>query len=385
MLFKPYSKIVTLLLKSLQGIATEDEVAELERWRSSDTENELLYQKINDESFWNDRSQGAAAYQDRLVRGWLKLEKRRKQQKRWKSIRQFAAIAASIVIPLFCILWLLPEKRIPPARVTEATIEPGKAKAELILADGSAIELGTTTASARLEAEGIQLNIQSQNISYSEEKEAGEAEYNTLRIPRGGEYHIVLGDGTKIYLNSESEIRYPLQFGKHERRLEFWGEAYFEVARDESRPFIIESNGTSVEVLGTTFNLRSYQDEEQIATTLVSGQVRFSAGEQSVILNPGEQGIADRAAQVSKQAVNVHDYTAWKDGLFIFRSQRLETIMNRIARWYDVDVVFATASRKDILFSGNIKRYADFSKIIEMLEMPGDIQFEIQGRTITIN
>lgn len=385
MLFKPYSKIVTLLLKSLQGIATEEEIAELGQWRRNNAENERLYQKISDENFWSDRSQGATAYQNQVVRSWLKLEHRRKQQKRRKAFRQVSAIAASIVIPLFCILWLLPNRSIPQAQETEVTIKPGKAKAELILADGSAIELGGTTVSARLEAEGIQLNVKDRNISYSEEKEANEIQYNTLRIPRGGEYNIILGDGTKVYLNSESEIHYPLQFGKHKRRLQFSGEAYFEVARDDSRPFIIESNGTSVEVLGTTFNLRSYQDEDQVTTTLVSGEVRFSAGKQTVILNPGEQGIADEMAQIRKQVVNTRDYTAWKDGLFIFRSQRLETIMNHIARWYDVEVFFASASQKDILFSGNIKRYADFSKIIEMLEMPGDIKFEIKGRTITIN
>ena len=179
MLFKPYSKIVTLLLKSLQGIATEEEIAELGQWRRNNAENERLYQKISDENFWSDRSQGATAYQNQVVRSWLKLEHRRKQQKRRKAFRQVSAIAASIVIPLFCILWLLPNRSIPQAQETEVTIKPGKAKAELILADGSAIELGGTTVSARLEAEGIQLNVKDRNISYSEEKEANEIQYIT--------------------------------------------------------------------------------------------------------------------------------------------------------------------------------------------------------------
>jgi ferric-dicitrate binding protein FerR (iron transport regulator) len=194
----------------------------------------------------------------------------------------------------------------------------------------------------------------------------------------------MLPDGTTVYLNAESELRFPATFGESGRRVSLSGEAYFEVSRDASRPFRVELSGSVVEVLGTSFNVRAYADEGETRATLVEGSVRFSSGERGVVLRPGEQGVLDRLDRLDKREVDVELYASWKDGYFAFDRARLEEVMGAIARWYKIDVVFDEPSLREISFSGVVRRYEDFNKIVEMLEMTGDTRFVIEKSTVKI-
>ena len=211
-----------------------------------------------------------------------------------------------------------------------------------------------------------------------------ELQYNILRVPRGGEYSVVLGDGTSVCLNSESELRYPVQFDRRERRVFLRGEGYFEVAKDPEHPFVVEVEDAKIEVLGTIFNVSGYAEEERVVTTLVEGVVRLSSDNESVLLEPNEQGVLDKDGHLSKVEVNVFPYVAWQKGLFVFRQQSLERVMQVVSRWYDVKVVFKDEETKRISFTGNMRRYGNFEQVVRMLEMTGGLNFNIEGRTIYI-
>ena len=210
--------------------------------------------------------------------------------------------------------------------------------------------------------------------------------YNQLDIPRKGEYRLVLADGTRVWLNSESSLKYPVAFQGNERKVYLEGEAYFEVSKDEHKPFTVVTGESSIRVLGTSFNVRAYADEAQLCATLVEGKVRLSHAQQSLILSPDEQGVVTLASgKLEKRKVDASLYTVWKDGRFVFENQTLEEIMNTLSRWYDVKVFYTNEQVKQAMFNGNLKRYDDFDQIVKMLELTGVAHFKINGETIIIS
>ena len=153
---------------------------------------------------------------------------------------------------------------------------------------------------------------------------------------------------------------------------------------DSEHPFSVEVNGSVVKVLGTSFDVRAYRDEDEVLTTLVEGSVLFAAGNESVVLVPGEQAVLDKSGRVKSQKVDPYLYTAWREGVFAFKQQRLEEIMRVVARWYDVNIIWESPSQKEVTFTGKMKRYEDFSKVVEMLEMTGNTEFAVKGNNIYI-
>lgn len=223
---------------------------------------------------------------------------------------------------------------------------------------------------------------ENKRIRYECKDSDGEVAYHELRIPKGGEFPLVLEDGTEVYFNSDTKFRYPVKFEASERKVFLEGEAYFKVRRDESRPFRVEMGENRIEVLGTEFNARFYPDENKQMTTLVSGKVKFiSEKDKSLELSPGEQAIFTDKGELIRKSVDVNLYTAWKDGNFVFRKQRLEEVLKTLARWYDVNIFYEDVSRKEVEFTGNIKR---FEEILDLLRMTGDTDFEVKGKNIFV-
>ena len=211
-----------------------------------------------------------------------------------------------------------------------------------------------------------------------------EMEYNTLRVPRGGEFELTLTDGTVITLNSDSEVRYPVKFSGEERRIYLSGEAFLDVAKDAKHPFIVAVGNSEIRVLGTSFNVQAYATEGKVFTTLVEGAVEMSSGNEKIKLNPGEQCVADSTGILTKHKVDTELYTGWKEGKLIFREQTLETVMKTLARWYNIEVIFENPEAKKILFTGNVRRYDSFEKILKMLEVTGDTRFEVNGNKVSV-
>ena len=194
--------------------------------------------------------------------------------------------------------------------------------------------------------------------------------------------------GAKVIMISgpvQQQLKYPVRFVGKERRVYLSGEAYFEVQRDTTKPFIVVMNGNEVRVLGTEFNVRSYKDEKCQFTTLVTGKVLLTTSDRKCMeLLPNEQGIVDPQGDIRKEQVDVALYTAWKDGNFVFRKQSLEHIMEIVERWYDLKVIFEDEWCKQVSFSGNVERYDDFSKLAEMLEATGSVKFRIKNNEIYV-
>ena len=265
-----------------------------------------------------------------------------------------------------------------------SVIRHGEVKAELVLADGTTRILSSRVTDSLFVQQGVSIVVQNQGVSYQGDSSVVEERYNILRVPRGGEFSITLSDGTIVYLNSESELRYPVNFVGRDRRVYLSGEAYFDVTQNKEHPFIVEMKNSVVRVLGTSFDVRAYADEDEVLTTLVQGVVRFSAGKESVVLEPGKQAILDKLGQIETREVDTYLYTAWKEGVFAFKKQRLEEIMKVVARWYDVNVFWENISQKEVTFTGKMKRYDDFSKVMEMLEMTGNTEFVVRENNIFI-
>lgn len=284
----------------------------------------------------------------------------------------------------------------------KAGILPGSNKAVLTLGDGTAINL-QDVANGKLANEGDVLVMKSQNgqLIYSINKEIDRKDrnlwsVNTLTTPRGGQYQLNLPDGTKVWLNAASTLKFPSTFtGLNQRKVELSGEAYFEVAKimvsekgakgkDIKLPFVVVTGSQKVEVLGTHFNVNAYIDEGNTRTTLLEGAVKVTDDERrTVILKPGQQSLLNKDALVVQQA-DLEKSIDWKSGKFIFKNESLESIMRKVARWYDVKVVYAVSVPKEETFSGTVSRFDDVGKLLRRLELTGEVSFKINGKTITV-
>ena len=215
----------------------------------------------------------------------------------------------------------------------------------------------------------------------------GEVMYNTLTTPRGGQYQLVLPDGSTVWLNAASSIRFPTAFVGNERRVEVTGEAYFEIAKNAAMPFRVQmNNGAAVEVVGTHFNINAYDDEEAIKTTLLEGSVKVTKGNVSAILKPGEQASLSHKPQSSKKIpvgiVDVEEVMAWKNGAFQFGGGDIQSVMRQISRWYDVEVEYK--GNISLHFGGSMSRNVNISQVLDMLERAGGIKTSVTGKKITV-
>jgi ferric-dicitrate binding protein FerR (iron transport regulator) len=268
------------------------------------------------------------------------------------------------------------------------SIVPGSNKAVLILADGTEHDL-TSDGNTFTDADGTEIKNTGNSLEYSSKNALStEIKYNTLKIPRGGEYFLILSDSTKVWLNSETTLRFPVQFAADVRSVELTGEAYFEVKKNTKAPFLVTSGNQNIKVLGTQFNVSSYPENQNIYTTLVEGNVEVSVSSNpqiNLILKPSEQSILNSSNnQIQKRTVDINHYIAWKDGRFVFSEQPLEEIMGTLSKWYDVQVVFSNEKDKKLMFTGNLERYANFGDILAKIEKTNEVSFNIENNTITI-
>jgi len=377
---------------------------------------EIIWKKINDSltveeeillSQWLNESPMHQQYLDNAIRyyslGSVFKDRKAETAKAWKIFknkelksekritRWILSVSVAAVTIFMVATFVFPSKEIviaPVALVKTEEIKPGSNQAILILDDGSKYDL-TSSKNLVLNEGGSEIKSEGTKIQYTENKGARqEIKYNTLSIPRGGEFFLQLSDGTKVWLNSETVLRYPVQFAGNERKVELTGEAFFEVARNEKVPFLVESGEQTVKVLGTEFNISSYRDNLLISTTLVKGSVEVSIKnkpETKQILSPNEQSTINRAdAQITKQKVDPYEFIAWKDGRFVFDNQNLYEIMKTLSKWYNIDVVFAREDLKNFRFTGNLQRYSDFGEVLKKIQKTNEVEFLIENKQITI-
>lgn len=315
----------------------------------------------------------------------------------WRRI----SIAVSVLLALGIALYYFkqPTKKSNGQSVAKSIaptdIQPGGNRALLTLSDGHTIELDHVSKGILTRQGDVSvIKTGEGHLAYEVGKDAkpAGAGYNVLKTPRGGQYHLVLPDGSGVWLNAASSIRYPTAFDRHARRVEINGEAYFEIskmtARDETGrkhrvPFVVKVNDMEVEVLGTHFNINAYSDAGSVKTTLLEGSVRIKKGGRKSLLQPGQQAdVTQRSAAIRIKDVDVRQSIGWKDGYFRFEKAGLEEIMRELTKWYDVEVRY-DGKLPDRKFTGEIPRSATLSEVLEILEI-SKVHLDIAGKEVLV-
>jgi ferric-dicitrate binding protein FerR (iron transport regulator) len=377
----------SIIEKKLKGTISDNENRMLEDWIKSDSRHEHFFEKSKhyildkDDFGWFDK--------ERLQKSWKRYEAQVSLLRRRKRIRIYSSIAAAcalIVLSVGVLLWY-PSKDVKVAE-KKSVISAGTTKAILVLADGSSVDLGRLSKDTLKQGEAV-LSTTDNSIAYSKESsiEAPDDKeiFNTIKTPRGGEYVLNLSDGTKVWLNSQSVIKYPVNFKGKYRKVHLEGEAFFKVAKDKSHPFIVKSNSLNVKVLGTSFNVRNYNDEHELHTTLVEGSVEFKTQFGTTILKPGQQAILakDGMKNVVKE-VDAKLYTSWIDGKIVIRNEELESIMNKLSKWYNMEVFYMSEAVRKLMFYAHIDRYDDLNELLSKFEKTGNVRFKVKNNIVYV-
>ena len=382
-------RIVRLLQLYLLGDITEEERQELEDWCEEAPRNRKLFEQICQEDLFSKERYVYEKIHD--TKAFSVFEKRvRKVSSR--SIGNWWKYAAVLLFPILVVgSWKLMHEteQVSIVASSVAPIQPGCSQAVLVLDDGRKVFLKEEEEGVISEDKEITVTEEKDRLVYtsSEGKNVDEIRFNELEVPRGGEYKVRLADGTLVYLNSATRMKYPVKFDEKERKVYLSGEAYFEVAKDPERPFFVEMEGVEVRVYGTSFNVNTHQ-KGNIQTVLVKGSIGvkvLSSGMESMI-RPGQMAEFKQGnTKVDVKDVNVAVYTDWKDGIFRFENQRLEDILAVLSNWYDMNVFYQTVSVKELHFSGYMERYKDVSVILEAITLSTGVTFSIQGKTIIVS
>ena len=373
--------IETLILKYLQGKLAEEEKRQLDEWLKDDRNKKLFSRLVN--------KQRILVKMERLdeydwEKSWKVMEKKLHERKKfsWKYWGMVASLLGIVLLGT----WVFMEKNEKKSPVVVMRgVEPGGVFAELVLPDGKIVELNKDSNNLFLGESGKVLRNENGVLFLTQDSvQLQKVGYSEIRTPRGGEYQVVLPDNSIVWLNADSKLRFPLTFSGKERRVFASGELYFQVAKDSLSPFRIEVEGLyEVEVLGTEFNVRAYSDLPS-ATTLVDGRVLIRDKGTKVVLKPGEQAVKGKHGEVVVREVDVSPYIAWKQGYFLFEDERLEDILNELARWYDVNVFFENSSVREERFSVDMPRHESFEEVLRLIEQTRSIQIEIEGNNVFV-
>lgn len=320
----------------------------------------------------------------------IESEETARSSSRVRTLFPFAWAAAAVLV-LVSGWWFLskPDRTdVPPMAIapTLQDIAPGGNKAILTLADGSRVILDSVNTGAittqgnvtvvKLDDGQLAYETSDQNIQQSE------IQYNTISTPRGGQYQIVLADGSKVWLNAESSLKFPTRFEGKDRKVEILGEGYFEIAHNKSSPFMVSNGNMVIEVLGTHFNVNAYQDEDKIKVTLLEGSVKVLSNAEQLKIKPGQQVDIKNGLMTLNQTANIDEVMAWKNGQFYFEKADIKTVMRQIVRWYNVDVEYMGNVKHH--FGGDISRNVPVSRVFEMLELTGGVKFKIEGKKVIV-
>jgi transmembrane sensor len=379
--FEEGGRIHYLIVCFIRGTLTGMERSELDDWILCSDENELLFDDLTSE----ENKQHTLELYESEEKVLKRIKKRIKftPTKRKRVIPlSFISIAASLIVIVSVALFFLAQRGnnmpgTPKTSVVSTDPQPGTDKAILTLSSGKQIVLDSFAPPTLNEGK---ISISEGTLAYAGTSEEA-PQQNTLSTPRGGQYKLVLPDGTKVWLNAESSLTYSTSFIGTERRVSLTGEGYFEVAKNKEKPFIVTSPAGTVLVLGTEFNINSYRDENQFATTLLEGSIQFTKGDVIKTLSPGQQArVVD--GKVDVVSVDPQEVVAWKKGEFVFRNAALSTIATQLARWYDLQVEFRDPVDKHI--NATIRRDVSLSKVLHYLEQTGDVHFRTEGKKLII-
>lgn len=382
--------LASWIAKSMAGELSDEELQLLDEWRMTSARNHQLYDRIVSRERREAKRRHFTAFDK--VSGWQgyskKLKETEKKVNRWRVFLRYAAI---LLIPLSATVYGVLRSGEETVSLADLNaITPGGTRAELVLPSGEVVDL-VAKSGVISRGENTVINNEGKTLSYKSignQAPMDSLRYNEVIVPKGGEYQLVLSDGTLVYLNSMTKIRFPERFSEKCREVEVCGEAFFEVAENKRVPFVVKTDAYEITVLGTKFNVTAYADEQVATTTLVEGAVSISGkciGEAKA-LRPNEQFVLDRVSgSVEIKNVDVNYYTAWKDGMFRFRDVRLEEIMHVVERWYDMmTVVYEDESVRDLHFGFNMSRLETIEPLLNIFELNGKIKITKEGKVLKI-
>jgi ferric-dicitrate binding protein FerR (iron transport regulator) len=379
---------VSLLKKYLSGSCTASETEQVNRWFDSmDGVPEHIAGLSEEERM---------LMEDRVFERILHHIEKEEQTSTYslpkKSIYSWKGLTVAASLLLFLslvVLWMQHPSSLSPKQITKSAestnIKPGGNKAVLTLSDGSSLVLADASLGTVADQQNVSvIKTAEGELSYQKgtANNSSEIVYNTITTPVGGKYSVVLPDGSKVWLNSKSSLRFPTSFTGPERKVQMTGEVYFEIARNPKQPFKVLSRGTQISVLGTHFNVMAYEDETEEKTTLLEGSIHLSSGKFSKLLKPGQQAAVDASGIQVNQHVDLQEIMAWRNNLFIFKDMEIKEIARQISRWYDVQVVFKSTTSK-IPYTGTISKDVELSELLSMLQFTG-LKYELNNRLLTI-
>ena len=327
---------------------------------------------------------------------WKQVQSRMNKNSRYR-VKRYLKYAAIIVAFVLAggTWWMVkenPEEIISVELSETSMLSPGTPKAYILFSSGQRMDLTTTEHDTMIMEKGMQVRVGSSGkISYIPGDSGSilkqEIVYNTIVVPRGGEYKLELADGTLVWLNSDSELRYPVKFAGSQRDVWLKGEGYFEVSKNPEKPFRVVVDDMIVKVLGTSFNINAYKDRGNILTTLVSGKVDIQdmSGKSLVVMSPNQQVDFRHGKISSVQEVDITRFVSWIDGKFYFNDMTLENIMSQLQRWYDIEVFFVDEELKSYPFTGVIRRDFTAGQIFEIIEKTTRVKFNVRGKCVTVN
>ena len=373
----------SLIKKSLIKDLSDKEQKELDQLLD-DQSLQDVYKELSDRGYLKKQFMEYEKYSSK--KAYREFKERRGHSGRIRIVRWVAVVAAVWVLALGVTLWMTFGKKenVAPLPVASKIIPAGEKKATLTLADGTEVHVEEITAQI-LQEKGMNIEYRNGEIVYhkSEEKTT-EVVYNKLEVPRGGECMIKLDDGTKVWVNAETKLKYPVAFVGDRREVVLEGEAFFDVAKNE-KPFIVKTSFGDVRVLGTAFGISAYASEPESYTTLVRGKVSVEReGIKPVVILPGEQVVTSKDGKMIKQQVDVEEFVGWKDGIYVFKEKSLGEIMKTLERWYNISVDFQDKSLVDLPFTGNLKRYDDINVFFDALTRTGDMKYRVEGNQVIL-
>ncbi|HWK07378.1 MAG TPA: FecR domain-containing protein [Puia sp.] len=388
-----------LLVKHLQNTLTDQERAELMDWVNQSPENLQLFKDVADLETLMPELTSVTASKEKVLdklRSLIPEVNATKSARVYQFLRRYAVpVAAAVILFLgSAVLFLVQHKKtnLSISATSRAILNdvpaPTGARTILTLANGSTIVLDSVQNGNLARLGNVNVSKRNGQLAYNtsgsgnEKPNSSEIMMNTLFTAKGGQTMIVLADGSKVWLNAASSIRFPTVFKGPARKVELTGEAYFEIATNKAVPFVVTANEMQIEVLGTHFNVMAYQDEHSIKTTLLEGAVKVSKGTQSALLHPGQQAQVTSGAAINVLSdIDTDQAVAWKNGAFQFDKADIASVMRQLQRWYDIEVVFA--DKPDIHLVGTISKNVNISNVLKMMELNG-AHFRIEGKKITV-
>ncbi|MEP1095354.1 MAG: FecR domain-containing protein [Cyclobacteriaceae bacterium] len=366
-----------LIWKKMNATLTEEEESELNSWLK-DKDHQRYFNQVMEQSEGERLPESSIASLP-----WKKIKRKSNQRNR----KVISIVAGIVLILTFVFIGLVPNEQLEQAQVTPNPIVPGSDKAILITSAGESIELSSGV-NLDVKEEEVSLRSDGKSIVYTNERNSAEGNIkNTLIIPKGGKFAVSLSDGTRVWINSDSRLEYPIAFSETDRTVTLQGEAYFEVTHDSNRPFTVISKEQKVQVLGTSFSISSYPESEEVLTTLVEGAVKVQclANLNEEHLTPGRQSkLIKKTNLLTIKDVDTELFVAWKDGWFVFEDQSLGEILETLSRWYNVDIFFVNAQAKGMKFTGEIERHENIENIISLIEKTNAVKIEIKDRTVIV-